>query len=149
MAISSIVLTDEDNGSNRFVEMYLKDSGGNEIRLYSETIASGAPISTINLVTAWPLGVPVENGIVLWRQKEYEATDPIGRAAILAVLDVVRDNGTLAQMITAGEGAIAGNTLMNGAYNRFATALIGGTNAQRMQFIALLTTFTYSRLMQE
>jgi hypothetical protein len=149
MAIEFFVLVDEDNGANRYIQALLKDTAGNEVRLADETIASGASPSTIDLQAAWARGVPVENGIVQWRQKELEATDEIGRQAILAVLDIVRANGTFAQMIAAGEGVIGTNTLMQGAYNRFTNAINGGTAAQRWQFLAMLTTIAYSRLMQD
>jgi hypothetical protein len=151
MAFETIILIDEDNGSNRYIQAYIKDNGGNEIRITDETIATGAPLSTINLQAAWDRGVPVENGIVEWRRLEAKEVDELGRLAILALLDVVRASPTpsLPAMTSAALAVLDDNPKQLIAYNRIKSALDGANLAAVKDSLALFMTIAFSRLMQE
>lgn len=149
MAYEYVILKDQQNGlDTRWIEAYVRNTPNPEVRLCSAQIGLNAPLNIIDLPTVFAAGTIVPNGAALWNQLDLEATDDIGRGAIGAILDVVRSSGTLAQMVTAGTGAIAGDVRQTAAYTRISTALIAGTNAERMQFVALMAVISYSKIGQ-
>jgi hypothetical protein len=150
MAYEYLILTNQPNSlSTRYVQAYLKNTlVPGEVRLADESIALNAPLSSIDLAAAWTRGTVVPNGLFLWNQLRLEEKDEIARVGIGAFFDVIRANGTLAQMVTALEGALDDDAEHLVAYNRISAALIAGTNAQRMNFIAALAVFAYSKIGQ-
>lgn len=149
MAINYQLLVNTPNGlTTRFVSAYLKDNGGNEIRLASKIIPIDAPVSSIDLQEAWNTGAIVPGGIALWHQLELEAVDDLIRNAIGALLDVVRADGNLLAMVTALEGVIDDDAKLHVAYNRIRIAFAAGSGANQAKFIAALAALTYYKLGQ-
>lgn len=150
MAFEYLVLKNEPNGLNtRYVQAYVRDTAiSPQVRLCDAVIAIGAGPASLDLQAIWEAGTIIPGGAKLWREHELKDTDEVCIEVVDAILEIVRANGTLAQMVAAGESAIAAHNRQQIAYNRISAALIAGTNNQRMQFLALLATAAFGKLGQ-
>jgi len=149
MAYEFVILRNKPNGlTTRSVQAYIRNAPNPEVRFAEVIISLNAPLNTIDLPAAFAAGVIVPNGAALWNQLDLEASDDVGRGAIGAFLDVVRANGTLAQMVTALESSIDDDPKQLAAYNRIVAALDAGTAANQRRFLAALVVIVYSRLGQ-
>jgi hypothetical protein len=125
---------------------YLRD--GTVVKKAQITLAHGISPTADDVQAAWNSGTPVPGGAKLWNQIQMRDTDDLNRDAINAIFDVLRANGTMAQMITDAEAVIATSTRQNALYTRLTTALNGATAAQRWQFLAILATVSFSKIGQ-
>lgn len=151
MAIEYLLLKNERSGTqSRFVRAYVRDTAVSpQVRLVEATIPIASTPASLNLQALFNAGTIVPNGAKLWRQTELAATGDVSREVVDAILEVVRANGTLAQMNAAGANALAADVRQTTAYNRIAAALNAATAAERWQFLALLATVAYSKIGQK
>jgi hypothetical protein len=152
MALEYLILKNEPNGLNtRYIQAYARDTAiSPQVRLIEAIIPIGAGPGSLDLQALWQSGTIIPGGAKLWNQIELRDADENNRDVINAILDVVRANGTLAQMIAAGEAALADNPKQQTAYNRLLTALNNApNNTQRWQLLGLLATVTFAKIGQK
>lgn len=157
MAFEYLIRRNEENSlTTRYLQAYLRDPATSpQVRLVEAVIPINATPASLNLQALWETGTVVPSGAKRWREYELKDTDDVGVEAIDAMLEVLRVTPfnaalALAAMITAGETALAGHPRQLVAYNRLVSALnaVGVTNAQRMQFLALVSTVAFGKIGQ-
>lgn len=148
MAIEYQIIDAKPLGGKRLIKALLRD--GNAFKQVQLSVPRNTQPTAEILQAAWDAGTTIPaGGLKLWNQLQLRDADENSRDVINAILDVVRANGTLAQMVTAGQGAIASDARQQAFYNRLVAALNGGTAAERWQFLALLATVSFSKIGQK
>lgn len=146
MAITWLIEDTFKLGRNKVIRALLRENG--TVKRVEVTIPRNASPTMQDVQAAWDAAPALPNGVKEWNKVELRDTDDVGREVVDAILEIVRANGTLAQMVAAGETALAAHNRQQAAYTRISTALIAGTNNQRMQFLALLATVAFGKIGQ-